>query len=354
MRQFDERDTMFARMNMTPGSPEYDDYYRKHPGLKPVDDALRALPELGSEGSATYHPIHSPLVGSSFQFLSEMKHLSEGPSNARRTEIAPPGEMTKLLKGLAGYYGARLSGVCTMQDRHYYSHRGRESEHYGDRVAEKHPYGIVFAVEMDREMIFRAPGVPEGLAAVKGYVDAAVIGMVLAYYIRSLGFSARNHMDGNYLLIAPLTAYDAGLGEIGRHGLLITREYGPRVRLGVVTTDLPLIQDAPVSFGVKEFCDLCGKCALTCPGKAIPHGKQSLIEGEMRWKISDTACYQRWRMLGTDCGICVASCPFSDRLDPELVDIMQTSSDAMHKLLRQYNQKHRLRPVISEKVEWFV
>jgi ferredoxin len=354
MKQFDERNTMFARMNYMPGSPEYADYYQKHPELKETDDALRHLPDLGGEGSATYHPLHSPLVGSAFQFLSEIKHLSEGEISPQQADLASPDAMSKLLKGLAAYYGARLTGVCAMQDRHYYSHRGREAHHYGDKITSKQPYGLVFAVEMDRDMIFRAPGIPEGLAAVKGYVDAAMIGMVIAYYIRSLGYSARNHMDGNYLLIAPLVASDAGLGEIGRHGLLITKAYGPRVRLGVVTTDMPLITDQPAPFGIREFCSLCGKCAVTCPGKAIPHGEERLIDGELRWKISDTACYQRWRMLGTDCGVCVASCPFSDRLDLDLVDNMLSSPEAMHLLLRQYNQKHKMRPVIREKVDWFI
>ncbi len=64
MKRFDERDILFARMNYSPGSLEYEDYYRRHPELKEVDTALRGMPPLGEPGSATYHPIHSPLVGS--------------------------------------------------------------------------------------------------------------------------------------------------------------------------------------------------------------------------------------------------------------------------------------------------
>ncbi len=69
MKQFDERDILFARMNYSPGSLEYQDYYRRHPELKEVESALRGMPPLGEPGSATYHPIHSPLVGSAFRFL---------------------------------------------------------------------------------------------------------------------------------------------------------------------------------------------------------------------------------------------------------------------------------------------
>jgi hypothetical protein len=272
VNQFDERDTMFARMNYVPGTAAYQDYYQRRPELKGADDALRSMPAPGEEGGATYHPVHSPLVGSAFQFLAEIKHLCDGTPADVKTNVAEPEAMTALIKGLAGYYGANLTGICAMQPRHFYSHRGREMQHYGDPVSCQDPYGIVFAVEMDKAMIFRAPGIPEGIAVVKGYVDAAVIGMVISYYIRSLGYQARNHMDGNYLLIAPLAAQDAGLGEIGRHGLLITKEYGPRVRLGVVTTDLPLLPDRKLLFGVTDFCGLCGNCAVCCPGKAIPKG----------------------------------------------------------------------------------
>lgn len=353
MRNFDERDNMFARMNLTPGTPEYKDYYHRHPELKEIDDSLREMPDLGEPGSATFHQVHTPMVGSAFQFLSEMKHLSEGKAEAKKTAVPSAEEMTKLLKGLATFYGAKLTGVASMNSRHFYSHRGRETENYGDVVDCDHPYGLVFAVEMNEEMIFRAPDVPEALGAVKGYVDAAVIGMVLSYYIRSLGYQARNHMDGNYLLIAPLVAEDSGLGEIGRHGLLITKKYGPRVRLGVVTTDLPLHADEKASFGVPEFCRLCNRCAQSCPGKAIPKGEQQLIDGEKRWKISDTACYQRWRMLGTDCGICVASCPFSKALDQEAVNNMADSPEVMRRILREFNQNYPFRPVIREPVPWF-
>ena len=354
MKRFDERDILFARMNYIPGSPEYEDYYQRHPELKEVDSALREMPEIGEPGSATHHPVHSPLVGSAFHFLSEIKHLSEGQPAAAKTDVPGPEEMARLLKGLAAYYGAKLTGVCAMKDSHYYSHRGRETTHYGEPVSTSYPFGLVFAVEMEKDMILRAPGIPESLAAVKGYVDAAVIGMILSFYIRSLGYDARNHMDGNYLLIAPLAALDAGLGEIGRHGLLITKEYGPRVRLGVVTTDLPLVPDESIAFGIQKFCGLCNRCALSCPGKAIPKGDKKLIEGDMRWKITDTACYERWRMLGTDCGVCLASCPFSNELDASLVDQMADSPEIMENLLREFNRKHTFRPMVKKPVDWFV
>ena len=56
-------------------------------------------------------------------------------------------------------------------------------------------------------------------------------------------------------------------GEYGRNGLLITPEFGPRLRIGKIFTNLPMVHDRPVRFGVKEFCDICRLCAKNCPAK---------------------------------------------------------------------------------------
>jgi len=76
-------------------------------------------------------------------------------------------------------------------------------------------------------------------------------------------------------VLCPPIAEDAGLGTIGRIGLLITPELGPRVRLSVVTTDLPIIIDKKKKDNsVIEFCTKCKKCAEVCPTEAIPFDEQ--------------------------------------------------------------------------------
>ena len=110
--------------------------------------------------------------------------------------------------------------------------------------------------------------------------------------------------------------------------------------------------DEPLEFGIQAFCTLCNRCVISCPGKAIPKGEEELINGDLRWKTADTNCYQRWRMLGTDCGVCLASCPFSNELDPAMVDQMANSTDIMHQILREFNQKHKLRPMVREPGNW--
>jgi ferredoxin len=127
-----------------------------------------------------------------------------------------------------------------------------------------------------------------------------------------MGYAARAHIDGNYRVIAPLVARDAGLGEIGRIGLLMTPNQGPRVRLGVVTTDAGLISDERrPDASVIDFCQVCMKCAENCPSHSISFGNRQEIDGALRWRINSETCFHYWNVIGTDCGRCMAVCPYS-------------------------------------------
>jgi len=150
------------------------------------------------------------------------------------------------------------------------------------------------------------------MESARQYVEAARVALQLGYLIRWLGYPARAHIDGNYRVVAPLVARDAGLGEIGRMGLLMTPELGPRVRLGVVTTDLPLIPDGRRDdVSAIDFCRTCKKCAENCPSRSIPFGDREEINGALRWRIDSDSCFRYWNLIGTDCGRCMAVCPYS-------------------------------------------
>jgi ferredoxin len=331
----------------------YKDFYEKNPQIKEIDDTLRSMPAMGGEGSVMFNKTNSPIVDATFKYLGDIRHCCEGPISQNKIEVDPIA-MTERIKGLAKLYNANLVGITEMKDYHYYSHRGRHPENYGDEINVKHKYGIVFSVPMDKEMIMRAPKISEAIAVTKGYVDTATIGMVVSYYIRELGYDARNHMDGNYLLVAPLVAYDAGLGEFGRNGIIITRENGPCVRLGVVTTEIPLVPDVIDEFGVKEFCNDCGRCARTCPGKAISKNEMEEKDGILRWKINAEECYRRWKSLGTDCGICIANCPFTYGISKDLISNIKSSSEIRQRILKDFDEKYGIRPIIRDDSEWII
>jgi ferredoxin len=165
---------------------------------------------------------------------------------------------------------------------------------------------------MDFEMMGSSPDAPVVMESARQYVEAARIAVQLAAAIRALGYPARAHIDGNYRVIAPLVARDAGLGEIGRMGLLMTPTHGPRVRLGVVTAQVELVADpCKPDPSMIDFCTICSKCADNCPSRSIPFDDRREANGTLRWQINSETCFHYWNVIGTDCGRCMVVCPYS-------------------------------------------
>lgn len=352
MHRIDERDVMFARMSRREGTEAYKDYYETNPDKKEIDDELRNSHAMNGDQTRFFHPLNSPMVDAAFGFLSDIKGLVEGPVSSTNRINDTPENFTKKLKGLAKFYGAKLTGVAAADESYYYSKRGRSDENYGKTVDNLLPYTFVFAVEMDKDYINTAPFLSQSVAVTKGYVDVAVIGMIITYYIKSLGYEARNHMDGNYLIVMPLAAKAAGLGDLGRNGLLITQEYGPRIRLGAITTSMPLRLDPISRFKVKDFCLVCGKCAKYCPSGAISKSEQEELFGEKRWQIKQELCYKKWLEFGTDCGLCIAKCPFSGPIEKSEIDKYIADSTYAHELVRQIDAEKSSQSVENSNLEW--
>ncbi len=341
-KQTDERDIMFARLNYQSGTKQYRDFYNRYPELKDKDDEFRTRPATGDENSTFFNQNHSQIVNANFDFLADIKHLSKGEPCGEKVDGTKE-QFTQTIKGLARYYGACLVGVAEVTQDLYYSHHGRPLEKYGEKIDPKYTKAIVFAYEMNDEMIFRAPRLSEAIAVTNGYVQAAIGGMQLSYYIRRIGYNARNNMDGNYLCPLVPLAVVAGIGELGKNGLLLTERFGSRLRLGAVLTDLPLVADKPLEKNLSLFCERCERCIKSCPGKALEP-----VEGEY---FSDNNCFHMWQVLGTDCGVCIASCPFSSHIPQELTKDLNQSEN-LEKLLNYCDQNHARRAFIKDDPEW--
>jgi reductive dehalogenase len=165
---------------------------------------------------------------------------------------------------------------------------------------------------MNRDFIRNAPNACCILESSQKYVDSGIIANLVAQYLRDQGYPARAHIDGEYEVVCPLVARDANLGEIGRMGLLMTPKLGPMVRIAVVTTSAPLVEDRKnEDLSVVEFCRICKKCAEVCPSQAIAFTDRKEIKGVNRWQINQEACFTYWCKAGTDCARCVSVCPFA-------------------------------------------
>ncbi len=310
LNRIDERDTMFSRKELKEDSERFEKYYENNPDKKILDDKFRKRPGLLKPGSTQYNPFHFAAADSSFETIAKLHAMVDGEPSENPVKVKAE-EITEFIKKWSVKLGAKDCGVTELKDYHLYTTGGR-GERYGKPVLNNHKYAIAFTTEMDKMMIHSAPTGSIVMESGQQYLDSGTVAIQVAKFIRNLGYSARAHIDGNYQVVCPLVARDAGLGEIGRMGLLMTPKLGPRVRISVITTDLPLLIDKrKPDYSVTDFCKMCKKCAVACPSKAISFEDKKDIDGVKRWQINSEACFTLWSALGTDCGRCIAVCPFS-------------------------------------------
>ena len=308
--RIDERDTMFSRNELIRGTENFEDYYGRNPEKKVLDDRFRKNAGLLQKGTTQYHPFYFASADASFETIAALRDFVNGTVAEKRIPTEAEA-ISRYIKNWAKKLGAVDCGITELQDYHIYSTGGR-GERYGRKFVKNHRFALAFTVEMDHEMIQTAPAGTVVMESGQQYLESGRIALQVARFIRNLGYEARAHIDGNYEVVCPLVARDAGLGEIGRMGLLMTPKQGPRVRISVVTTNLPLVTDKPLhDFSFIDACVRCKKCAEVCPSHAISFNDREIINGSLRWQINQESCFTFWTIAGTDCGRCISVCPYA-------------------------------------------
>lgn len=234
--------------------------------------------------------------------------------------VADPELMTAQVKRAARFYGASLVGITKIDKKWVYSH-----DRQGDPITipDHFTCAVVMGIEMDPIGIGTTPALTASAAVGIIYSKMAFLVACLGEFIRNLGYDAIQ-MGNDTALSIPL-AVDAGLGELGRHGLLITPEFGSRIRICKVFTDLPLVCDRPRECGVQETCRTCRKCAEECEVEAISFEDEPTFEpvcksnnpGVLKWPVDAEKCYGFWCENGGDCSTCIAVCPYTVRTGVE-------------------------------------
>ncbi|MFC1627819.1 4Fe-4S dicluster domain-containing protein [Gemmatimonadota bacterium] len=310
--RMDERDVMFSRTARVSGTHEYDEYYSRHPELQRGDDRIRAMPPLMGTGAAK---IHSELSVEAERFFEDIYAIEPDGDvvEAWHDKIGEADDRDRAVREMIRSLGAVAVGATALRPEYLYSHKGRFPEDYGHAISLDHPSALLFLVEMDFVAMQCAPAVEVMRESAYQYYRAAVISKTVVAVLEALGYRAKSHHDAHYDCILPPLAVEAGLGEVGRHNILIADRYGTRVRIGAVTTDLPLSHDRPIDLGVAHFCLHCQKCAANCPSRSLEAGEQQVVRGVLKWPTEAERCYAYWRQMSSDCGICMAVCPFSHR-----------------------------------------
>ena len=254
------------------------------------------------------------------QRISQPPEKSDFPSRGRFGGPAEPLKMkspektSRLIKKISHELGSTLVGIAKLNTDwvYLYPMRGRGFAPDKPFDVPKHwQYAIVVGTPMSWDPMYANPNYGTSYDA---YSRSRIIAFRVASFIKQLGYAARPHTPGNgYDLMVPPIAVDAGLGEQGRHGILITPELGCNIRPAVITTNLPLVPDKPIDIGVQSFCNTCKICAENCPSGAIPFGKRVEVRGYQRFQIDTAECHTFWSSnLGNNgCRICIAVCPFT-------------------------------------------
>jgi ferredoxin len=220
-------------------------------------------------------------------------------------------ENARALKSLSYFLGAELTGICEIPDYAWYSH-GDD----GVPIDCHHRYAVVMLIDQEYDTMEGASGDDfiSGAQSMRAYMRGAVIAGVMADHLRSLGFSARAQTNADSeVLHIPLILL-AGLGELSRIGELVLNPFvGPRFKSVVLTTDMPLMPDKPIDFGLQYFCSNCLKCARECPSDSISWGDKVMFNGYEMWKIDAERCarYRLTNQRGLACGRCMKTCPLN-------------------------------------------
>lgn len=131
--------------------------------------------------------------------------------------------------------------------------------------------GIILGMEMKWEDgIETAPSARCQIEVFRVYKVLGDITIELAEFLKVQGYkSEAHHPFGGKLLYGPHVVA-AGLGIMGKHGLIITPEFGPRQRWSMITTDADIPDSLKRNFDeLEEFCKNCSSCVKNCKGGAV-------------------------------------------------------------------------------------
>ncbi len=279
------------------------------------------------------------------------------PVNPVQVPLREPAQESAGIKRLARLFGADLVGITEVDPRWHYANRvnTKDLTPAPNQLPDDISHVIVMGHAMNADLVNTYPSALAGTSTGLEYSHETAIVIQLASYLRNLGFEAIASMNDTALVVP--YAIKAGLGEYGRNQMVLTRQFGPRVRFSKIFTNMPLQADEPKPAGIRQYCEICTRCADACPPKALPFGaptrqpeNRSTINGVKKWTANCEKCFGYWAQLKTDCAICMRVCPFNrtNSLTDRLWFRLATGSNGMRKLAlyidRLRGPRTRLKP----------
>ena len=219
-------------------------------------------------------------------------------------DMEPTGEpvardVTAEIKAKAMEFGYSMVGITAYDARYTFASKRN--------VAKPFPHAICLALKQPYEPTQMAPSLATEDAVLDTYRDEGILGLKLGEYIRSLGYHAQVQPPQNANAAFIPMFVQAGMGQMGAMGYMLSPHFGSRQRLMLVTTDAPVTHDEPVDYGVNAFCSVCQVCVNRCPGRALMREKV-WWRGVQKFKLIAKRCRPVIARYSA-CGVCIKVCP---------------------------------------------
>ena len=213
-------------------------------------------------------------------------------------EADPDRDVTEDIRRRARELGFGEVGFTKFDRRYVYASKKRWV---------KYSHAICLAFEQDYDQTQTIPSMEAEHTHYGTYEVAGGLCLEFASYIRSLGYRAQVHSPSDSSAVYIPMFVEAGLGQLGANGQLLSPHFGSRARLMIITTDAPVQYDDPIDYGIHKFCQQCQVCVNRCPGRA-------LVKEKVWWRGAEKnkLIYDRCRpVMATyeGCAVCMKVCP---------------------------------------------
>ena len=292
-------------------------------GVQRIDmrDTAYGLAERGVYGPVVQQGVRRSLPGKvplSAAQKDVIDYLALIQANAVAPRIAPipqePELLTHHIKAASYFLTADIVGTCRVPLSAYYSH-----DKQGNPIHPEYENAIVLVMRKDWKAMHASTGSDwmGDPISFQAYERLALAAETMANYVRRLGWPASAQYGpsfvNRYSVLIPPLLIQAGIGEVSRAGIILSPYLGLGFKAAAVLTNMPLVPDKPIDFGLQRFCQDCRICAENCPSHAISTGDKVLYNGYETWKLDTKRCasFNFTNQKGTMCNRCVKSCPWT-------------------------------------------
>lgn len=272
-----------------PSGPVRQDHvlqYQDMAGWKPLREEMREMVEID--------PLHKKLVRDARECFAIADQNEPKPS--QRAAVA--NSFWREFEAIARSMAVDLIGYTSASGDLIFQRKGLLFEN-----------AVVLGMEMKAGPISEAPRYAAAKETVRVYAELGHATLELAKWLQERGHAAQPVHPYYGLVLLPVMAARAGLGSPGLHGLLLSKPFGPRQRLSIISTNAgptPPPRDNPMA-DIRDFCVTCRKCVRSCPGQAFYDPPIQRENSVIMTHIDNTKCHPYFaRFKG--CSICLKVC----------------------------------------------